>query len=149
MHGWLILPWAVQGTLILCDEAIMHRKREIPRWERIGHPLDTLTVLACFAVILLREPTLGSLQLYAGLAIFSCLFVTKDEWVHAARCTPGEHWLHSMLFILHPICLGAAGVAWWHGELGLFLRIEAGLISAFLLYQIAYWLRARGSTSSR
>ena len=47
-------------------------------------------------------------MVYAGLAVFSCLFVTKAEWLHARLCGPGEQWIHSLLFLLQPAALISA-----------------------------------------
>jgi hypothetical protein len=57
------------------DEFYFHRRRGLPRWERLGHPLDTLTALACFVWLLSAAPSASSLSVYTGLSVFSCLFV--------------------------------------------------------------------------
>jgi hypothetical protein len=147
--GLLALPLVVQGVAMFFDEIHFHRRRGLARWERIGHPLDTCTVLACFALALLVPPTSGWLGVYTGLAAFSCLFITKDEWVHAQHCSPGEHWLHSILFVLHPLVLAAVAVLWMHG-LRLFVVGQATLTLAFGAYQTLYWnLSWRPSWSRR
>src|SRR5262249_37133344 len=92
-------PIGLQAAAQGCDEFYFHRRRDLPRWERIGHPLDTLTIVLCLAWLLAG----GSLTGYIALAIGSTLFVTKDEGVHTKHCGAGEHWLHAMLFALHPI----------------------------------------------
>jgi hypothetical protein len=109
---------ALQGLLMLVDEFWFHRRREIPRWERIGHPLDTITVLV--------------------LAIVSCLFVTKDEWVHARICVPGEQWLHALLFLLHPALFVAVWFLWKQGEVG-WIALQTAVTFGFLCWQILYW----------
>jgi 2-polyprenyl-6-hydroxyphenyl methylase / 3-demethylubiquinone-9 3-methyltransferase len=43
MLGWLVVPLGLQALAMAVDEAYFHRRRGLPRWERIGHPLDTLT----------------------------------------------------------------------------------------------------------
>ncbi|MEO7425719.1 MAG: hypothetical protein ABI036_11065 [Fibrobacteria bacterium] len=137
---------------MLVDELWFHRRRGLPAWERWGHPLDTLTVLACYALALALPPTRNGLLLYAGAAIVSTLFITKDEWVHARHCGGGESWLHACLFSLHPVLLAIAG-AWRflpspgpglgpgtdHAFFGDFLVIQAALTGAFLCYQLLYW----------
>jgi hypothetical protein len=134
----LAAPLAVQAASMLVDELHFHRRRGLPRWERIGHPLDTLTVLACYAVALAFPPDAGHLRLFVGFAIFSCLFVTKDELVHAKLCPPGEHWLHAILFVLHPVVLAVTALLWIDGSGGL-VALQAGATLAFGLYQLAYW----------
>jgi hypothetical protein len=152
----ILLPFLVQIAVIGIDEFYFHIKRRLPKWERIGHPLDTLTVLACFCFILFVPYSSFHLKIYIGLALFSCIFVTKDEFVHKECCPASEQWLHALLFLNHPIVLAAAaliwpiasgslGVSWLHSlsfyteTLRLFLLIQTGMILLFFLYQILYW----------
>src|SRR5215510_9016243 len=123
MTGALLVPLGLQGLAMAVDEAWFHRRRGLPRWERIGHPLDTLTIAACLAWLLAT----GSLAGYVALAIASTLFVTKDEPVHARLCTGGEQWLHAVLFALHPIALAAYAVLWRAGRTDL-LAIQLALV---------------------
>ena len=134
-----MIPIVLQGVVMVVDEGWFHRARGLPRWERIGHPLDTLTIVICLGWLIANTPdTPSALPVYIGLAVFSTLFVTKDEPVHARRCSPGEHWLHAILFVLHPIVLAAFGYLWWTGAVGLLLG-QLGLTIAFMAYQIIYW----------
>lgn len=128
----------MQGVATLADELCFHKRRGLPRWERIGHPLDTLTVLTCYALALSLPPTAGSLHIYVVAAVFSCLFVTKDEFVHARQCDPLEHWLHAVLFVLHPIVLASIAFLWLHGARTQIAALAA-LTLAFCLYQAFYW----------
>ena len=130
MTALYVLPLALQGIAMLVDEAWFHRRRGLPRWERIGHPLDTLTIIACLGWLLAG----GGLAGYVVLAIGSTLFVTKDEPVHARLCSGGEQWLHAVLFALHPVVLAA------------FVMLPEPLLvgelivtSGFLVYQAVYW----------
>jgi hypothetical protein len=43
---FLFIPFALQMCCMAVDEVHFHRQRGLPRWERLGHPLDTLTVCA-------------------------------------------------------------------------------------------------------
>jgi hypothetical protein len=138
---------------MLVDELHFHRARGLPRWERIGHPLDTLSVLACWCLVLTVDPGRGPLRWYVALACLSCLLVTKDELVHAERCEPLEHWLHALLFILHPIVLGVGAWLWLtHQRTPLWLF--AATTAAFGAFQTVYWnlpwrkLRLRSTTPS-
>ncbi len=152
----ILLPFVLQLLVISIDEFFFHVKRGLPKWERIGHPLDTLTVLACFAFILFVPYSSFYLKIYIGLALFSCLFVTKDEFVHKECCPASEQWLHALLFLNHPVVLTLAGCLWpiASGDTGpswlsaliphvktlrLFLMIQTGSIVLFLVYQILYW----------
>ena len=134
---WAALPLGLQALCMLVDELHFHRARGLPRWERIGHPLDTLSVLACSAWLYAR-PRTDNLGWYVAAALLSCLLVTKDEFVHAERCQPLEQWLHSLLFILHPIVLGV-GALLWLGQERTLLWISASLTAAFGSYQALYW----------
>jgi 2-polyprenyl-6-hydroxyphenyl methylase/3-demethylubiquinone-9 3-methyltransferase len=132
---WL-LPIALQALAMLVDEGWYHRRRGLPRWERIGHPLDTLTFVICLGWLLAGGSTRG----YVALAVGSTLFVTKDEPIHAQLCTAGEHYLHAALFVLHPLVLAAFYVlphAVLVGQLAVTL--------AFLAYQVIYWNVVRAS----
>jgi hypothetical protein len=150
-----LAPFLAQAAAIGFDEFYFHHRRGLPRWERIGHPLDTATILACFGFVLLVPYAPGRLWQYVLLALFSTLFVTKDEFVHAETCGGPEHWLHALLFALHPVVLASAACLWpcfWGGEAVLFpvgaADVEAvraafvaqvGLTGAFFLYQVLYW----------
>ncbi len=154
---WLaIIPFAAQGLAIAVDEGVFHIKRGLPKWERIGHPLDTLTVIACMAYVIWVPFSMTSLTIYIALSVFSTLFITKDEFVHNEHCPATEQWLHALLFILHPITLICAGFIWpvaqgisvtpwiasWLNNpeaLSLFLIGQFALMSLFMLYQIVFW----------
>ncbi|MBC7370440.1 MAG: hypothetical protein H7326_02680 [Bdellovibrionaceae bacterium] len=136
---FLYFPFVAQGLAIAVDEFYFHRKRGLPRWERIGHPMDTLSVLLCFGFVLLVPYSESALVGYIALCAVSCLLVTKDEFVHQEICTKTESWLHAVLFILHPLSFVSAGFL-WHGNFGIeMLQMQTALISAFLIYQILYW----------
>jgi hypothetical protein len=138
--AWLaVLAFAAQSILMAIDEGIFHRRRGLPRWERIGHPLDTATVLACYGWLLASRPNAAALTVYAILVVGSSLFVTKDERIHARTCSPNEHLLHALLFVLHPIVLFGAGWIWWTGHLRPLLFVQALAAGAFAIHQIAFW----------
>jgi 2-polyprenyl-6-hydroxyphenyl methylase/3-demethylubiquinone-9 3-methyltransferase len=137
------IPIGLQALAMFVDELYFHHRRELPRWERVGHPLDTLTIVLCLAWLLLG----GNLQVYIALAIASTLFVTKDEWEHTKYCSAGEHWLHAVLFALHPIVLTAFGCLAWLGATDL-LFVQLFITLAFMTYQILYWNVPRDRTRS-
>ena len=83
---FLLVPFFLQILIISFDEFYFHVRRGLPKWERLGHPLDTLTVLACFCFVLFVPYSPFSLKVYIALALFSCIFVTKDEFVHKEHC---------------------------------------------------------------
>ncbi len=141
---WLV-PMGIQVAAFSVDELHFHRRRGLPAWERWGHPIDTLGLAACVAVTLAAPFSRGALVLYAGLSVLSSLLVTKDERVHSARCSAGEAWIHSLLFLLHPVVLISLGVLWaretGRAARGVFLAAAI----ACAVYQAVYWNVVRGS----
>lgn len=155
---WILslIPFALQILAMIFDEGYFHIRRGLPKWERIGHPLDTLSVLTCMGFILFIPFSTSSLIVYICLAAFSSILVTKDEFVHKDHCPASENWLHAVLFTLHPITLTCAGFMWpvvqgmevtpWIArwldnpeQLHLFLRVQFGATALFILYQIIFW----------
>jgi len=136
----LLVPAALQAVTMFADEWIFHRKRGLPRWERLGHPLDTLTAILCYAWLVLVPPSHPyALGTYLGLCAFSCLFITKDEFVHAKFCEPLENWLHAVLFVLHPVVFLAFGIIWHSGNDAWALNGALASTLALLAYQLLYW----------
>jgi CDP-diglyceride synthetase len=133
-----LVALGLQGLVTLFDEFHFHRRRGLPRWERIGHPLDTLTVLACYAVAIAFPFTAFAGRVYLVLAVLSCLFVTKDEFVHAKYCEPFEHWLHALLFVLHPVVLASVSLLWVREARTLVFTLGAFTL-IFAFYQTFYW----------
>jgi hypothetical protein len=155
---WLlsILPFALQAICMIFDEGYFHIRRGLPRFERIGHPIDTLSVIFCMGFVLFIPFSSTALIFYILLTSFSSILVTKDEFVHKHHCSPSENWLHAILFTLHPITLTSAGFIWpvvqgfevspWIGrwlnrpdQLKFFLEIQLTIMSLFFLYQILFW----------
>jgi hypothetical protein len=134
----LYLPFILQAIIMAVDEHL-HSKRNLPMWERIGHPLDTATVIIAFGYLAVSDYDPANLAFYILLCTFSCLFITKDEWVHKTECSSLEHWLHSLLFILHPLIFISAGLLWKNGEGEVFLSLLPFVLSLFMLYQIIRW----------
>jgi hypothetical protein len=156
MWSLSLLPFFLQMVAIGIDEIYFHLKRGLPKWERIGHPIDTLTVLLCMGYVLFIPYSKGALLPYVLLSIFSSLMVTKDEFVHKEHCPASENWLHAILFLLHPVTLVSAALIWpisqgieglaslssWathREELKLFLGVQFAAMTLFMTYQIVYW----------
>lgn len=140
MLAVLLVPAGLQALAMLIDEGWYHRRRGLPRWERIGHPVDTLSVALCYGWLLASRPEEPrALPIYVALAFASSLLVTKDEPVHARRCEPGEQWLHAVLFVLHPIVFVAFGVIWWSGLDPWVIAGQLALTLALMSYQVVYW----------
>lgn len=134
MKSLFLFPFFIQGIFILIDEFYFHRRRILPKWERLGHPLDTLIFAISILFLCLFSFSRAHLYAYAGLSIFSCAFITKDEWIHKKECSGGEMWVHSVLFILHPICLLSAGIMW--ATLGDSTSILSPLVVVLCLYAL-------------
>ncbi len=147
MRALIYLPFLIQAIAIGLDEYVFHLKRDLPKWERIGHPIDTLSVLACLLFVLFIPYSPSMLKVYIGLGIFSCLMVTKDEFVHKHHCPAAEHWLHALLFLNHPVILACTGLLWYdlHAFAHTFLVFQAVGIGIFFLYQVIYWNFLRGT----
>jgi hypothetical protein len=157
MKYLLLLPLAVQGLAILVDEFYFHFARGLPRWERIGHPLDTFTVLAPILWLIFTPPSETNLTVFLAAAAFSCFFVIKDEFVHAGLCVPAEHVNHAVLFIAHPLVFAALALLWplYHEPAGGLspalawlehfrglesaLPAQAAVLGFYMMYQAVYW----------
>lgn len=135
----LITPFILQACAMLVDEFYFHHRRGLPLWEKVGHPFDSMTVFLSYFYLTQFPPTDEHLYVYIGLCSFSCLFITKDEFIHSLKCEASENWLHSILFILHPITFLSAGVIWWQNLYPSFLIVQPVIILVFMGYQITYW----------
>ena len=142
---WL-LPFGLQGLAMTIDEFGFHHHRAVPRLECMGHVLDTLVFLACITCPLLFPPTPANLRLFGGMAAFSCLLITKDEFIHQRLCSGGEHWVHAILFVLHPLVLVATAFLWISlGTQALpLLQFQVLLVSGFIVFQVSFWTMRRG-----
>jgi hypothetical protein len=156
MWRFALIPFCLQAIAIAIDEGYFHYRRGLPKWERIGHPIDTLSLLICLGLVVFVPFSIDALKVYGALAVLSCILVTKDEFVHTEHCPGAENWLHALLFTLHPITLIMTGLMWpivssaevpewlagWLTEpqpLATFLEMQFYAISVFLLYQIIAW----------
>lgn len=137
----LVLPFVFQACTMMIDEFHFHRERGLPRWERIGHPLDTLTVVLFYGFLLTSPPSQQVLPVLIGLGLFSMIFTAKDEPIHARLCCRKEHWTHIVLFALHPLVLLSAGYLWWIQvpSSRVVLQLQGGLTTLFMVHQIVYW----------
>lgn len=151
MSLFIALPFALQGMIMIIDEFYFHHQRGLPLWERIGHPIDTFSIIICYAIALYLPFQREYILLFIGLAIFSSLLITKDEFIHHQYCLASEQWLHALLFVLHPVVLALTGLIWFlpsspdflpnlDGKLlFIVLKIQFILTLFYLLYQIIYW----------
>lgn len=134
----LYLPFVIQSLLMGLDEGL-HMKRGLGKWERLGHPLDTLTVLLPLSFIAVTDFSESKLITFIILSAFSCLFITKDEFIHSRECSAFEQWLHSLLFILHPMIFFCSALIWKYSSGNEFLILQPLLIGSFMIYQILRW----------
>lgn len=136
----IILFWSsalLQAALIVIDEFYFHWKRGLPRWEKIGHPLDTFFFLLplTIASFFKWEPVWR--VLYIALGLLSCLVITKDEAIHLQKSPALEQWLHALLFMVHPVVLIAVYFVWMQSSVPLIWMWCA--ILTFCIYQIIFW----------
>ncbi len=136
---WIYLPFVIQGAVMMVDEFHFHEKRGLPRFEKIGHPLDSLSVLMAYSFLAFNEYNSIHLRWYLYLCVFSCLLITKDEFIHHDKCEAKEQWLHSLLFLLHPLTFLCAGILWKEDSSNLFLKVQPVVVGVFMLYQIFRW----------
>lgn len=141
--NWTLLcyiPFITQAVVIAWDEFYFHLRRGLPLWERIGHPLDTLSVVLCLSFVLVFPFSQMLVIPFIALAVISCLLVTKDEFIHKEKCNAKEQWLHALLFINHPLVLISMGWMWSQGGVYLpFLMVQLVFVAFFCLYQLVYW----------
>lgn len=137
----LFIPLLLQGVAMGVDEGLFHHRRGLGAWERIGHPIDSFFFACCSALawLVAKKGNGDSLfNAYLLASAISCAVITKDESIHLKFCSAQESWLHSVLFILHPICLFTL----WKLALArntFVLEIVLGSILLFIFYQIFYW----------
>jgi hypothetical protein len=136
--NYLYLPFFCVTVLMGIDE-VFHNKRGLGLWESFGHPLDSFTVFVPMSYIAMNDYTEKGKVIFTILAIFSCIFITKDEWVHTKECSAMENWLHSVLFILHPLVFLCSGMLWRFYPDDEFLPYQAIAVGVFMLYQIFRW----------
>ena len=143
----------IHSFLMLIDEFYFHQKRGLPQWERIGHPIDTFSVLLCFFIVFFFPMTNITLIIYAILFTISCLIIIKDEAIHLKYCNKYEQYLHAAVFVFHPIILINLFLSWSSFSFSpyLFFNTFSSLnlkyivsfqfisIILFFLYQIFYW----------
>lgn len=139
MKALMLSAFLLQGLILFIDEFFFHRKRGLPLWEKVGHPLDSLSVVGCYAFLYFFDYSAATLIIYLLLAVFSCVLITKDEFIHTAQATAQENWLHSLLFILHPVPLIGAGLLWAAAAEKQTFALIGAFVFSFMLYQIGYW----------
>ena len=145
-NGWALLPFLIHNTIMMIDEFYYHHKRILPRWEKLGHPADTVTYIFCLGLVLFLPHQRWTI-LYLCVALFSTLFVFKDMPIHAHYCSFGEKCLHGLMYFLHPLQLLILGV--FHQQINIdssdliffqkFLWVQFSLALLTCVYQIVYW----------
>lgn len=136
--SYLYLPFIIQTFLMMIDEHL-HKKRGLGTWERLGHPVDTLTVFVPLAYVATNDFTEDRQTVFIILSVFSCLVITKDEFIHTRECRTFENWLHSLLFIFHPMIFLCTGILWKYHPGNEFINYQAMLVGIFMIYQIMRW----------
>lgn len=122
---------------MLIDEFYFHWKRNLPKWERWGHPVDTFFFLIPVSILSFCPPSEAWQITYILISVVSSIIITKDEWVHRERSPALEQWLHSILFMLHPVVLITGFFVW--SEAWAPFRLIWSAIFIFWIYQILFW----------
>ena len=130
---------AIQALVIGVDEFYFHFKRGLPKWERVGHPVDTFSVILVFAAFNFTHYDGSTPAWLWGLMIFSSALITKDEWIHHEYCEAAETWLHSLLFLIHPLVFISGWLLWRESGPHFLHRAQGIGLCLFLIYQIVYW----------
>lgn len=151
MISWLAIATAlltlIQGLLMAIDEFSFHKMRGLRKWERIGHPIDSLFYsIPLFISAFLPASELNRV-LFVGASVFSCLLITKDEFVHMRECGPSEHWVHACLFLLHPAILYGIALLWKAQEAQALRVVLPIAVTCFGFYQFFYWARKNEAAS--
>lgn len=131
---------ALQSLAMAWDEFVCHRERRLGFWESAGHVADSACYAIPLAIAAWAPPSGAWRAAFVGSAAFSCALITKDEWIHSAECPPSEHWVHSVLFVLHPCVLIPAGLLWTRGQSPALRSVLPPLVLGFGAYQAVYWL---------
>ncbi len=139
MKTLMLSAFMLQGIILFIDEFFFHRKRGLPLWEIVGHPLDSLSVAGCYAFLYFFDYSPVTMTFYLLLAVFSCVLITKDEFIHTENASTQENWLHSLLFILHPVPLMGAGLLWMGSVEKPTFALMGIFVFSFMIYQIGYW----------
>lgn len=150
----LPLPLALQGILIVTDEFFFHRKRGLPAWEKYGHPVDMLFTMIPYLVAILFPFGAVSSAWFIAFSVLSSVIITKDEWVHTRLANAPEHWLHSLLFIVHPVSFFSVWAMWKpESPLGAFGRTvmltQVLLMLAFACYHFVWWFFVKGAKKEK
>ena len=136
---WFAVCASIQAVSILIDEFYFHHERGLPKWERIGHPIDTLSVILVFMGFNFLPASEPTPIWFFGLMIFSSFLITKDEWVHHDLCRAPEQWLHSVLFLIHPLVFLFGWMSWKESGPSFLHKVQLLALIVFCVYQVIYW----------
>jgi hypothetical protein len=146
VSGAVVALIALQALFLWGDEWLFHRARGLGRWERWGHPADAVAYALALAVPAYAPVQSPWVWAYVALAVLSALLITKDEWVHAVECPAGEHWVHAVLFLIHPAVLIFVGLLWLEDSAAALRRVLPLLVGAYACCQIARGRAASGAS---
>jgi hypothetical protein len=121
MKYLLLLPLIVQAIVIFVDEFYFHFAPGQPRWERIGHSLDTVTVLAPVLWLLVSAPS------ERNLIVFSC-----------CRSLCSGRALEPRRALYHASAEPITWLGEFHG-LEFALPAQAAALALYMISQAVYW----------
>lgn len=142
MTWYLLLPLILQGVLVGVDELFCHRSRGLSLLEARLHIIDTLLAALPLLVILVAgQITSSTMAIYTVVSTLSCLSITKEEGLHQKVCGPWEHWIHSLMFMVHPLVYISLGYQWVNNTANLapIALTYFIMMLSFTLYQLVYW----------
>ena len=137
MKTFFLSVLTLQVICMTIDEFYFHWKRNLPRWERVGHPVDTFFFLIPLGILSFSPSTKAWQIIYILASVVSCLVITKDEAIHRQLSPAIEQWLHSLLFLTHPSLLLAGYLLWLNSELNFSWLFFS--VFAFGIYQLIFW----------
>ncbi|MCB0392744.1 MAG: hypothetical protein KDD58_15750 [Bdellovibrionales bacterium] len=94
------------------DEYYFHRKRVLCRKEVLGMFLDGALYLPPLIIASFTSHSPFWKTTFITFSILSCISISKNEWFYNSDLTRPERWVHSLLYILHPILLYSFYQSW-------------------------------------
>jgi hypothetical protein len=148
MKYLLLLPLVEQGLDILVDEFYFQFARGLPRWEHLGRPLDTFTVLAPILWQGFSLQSQGNLMVYVVPPHSrACSSSRMNSYIPMFALRPSTsmpcsssciHWFLPLLLLCHA---PAGAIVWLEQVLGRAsaLPIQAAILALYMIYQAVYW----------
>ena len=105
MSGTLLFLIILHVIIFHIDEYYFHRKRALCRKEVLGMFLDGALYLPPLVIASFAPYNDTWNVVFISFAVLSCISISKNEWFYKDDLSLKERWVHSVLYILHPILL--------------------------------------------